>query len=50
MIKKISKGPFGRITGKTQMQGSPTQNALDDTMNDLFTDTMGGIVGHCRFS
>lgn len=27
------------------MQGSPTQNAIDDTMNDLFTDTAGGIVG-----
>ncbi|MGZ7068456.1 MAG: hypothetical protein ACXVHT_09155, partial [Methanobacterium sp.] len=33
------------ITGNTQMQGSPTQNAIDDTMNDLFTDTAGGIVG-----
>lgn len=30
-------------TGPTQ--GSPTQNALDDTMNDLFTDAIGGIIG-----
>ena len=43
--KYLSKGPIGQITGNTQMQGSPTQNALDDTMNDLFTDTAGGIVG-----
>ncbi len=43
--KYLSKGPIGEITGNTQMQGSPTQNALDDTMNDLFTDTLGGIVG-----
>lgn len=41
----LSKGPVGQITGNTQMQGSPTQNAIDDTMNDLFTDTLGGIVG-----
>jgi hypothetical protein len=43
--KFLSKGPVGQITGNTQMQGSPTQDALDDTMNDLFTDTLGGIVG-----
>ncbi|HMK53845.1 MAG TPA: hypothetical protein VK444_03605, partial [Methanobacteriaceae archaeon] len=43
--KYLSQGPLGDITGNTQMQGSPTQNALDDTMNDLFTDTVGGIVG-----
>jgi len=43
--KYLSKGPLGQITGNTQMQGSPTQNAIDDTMNDLFTDTAGGIVG-----
>ncbi|MGC9517933.1 MAG: hypothetical protein ACP5C3_09595 [Methanomicrobiales archaeon] len=43
--KYLSKGPIGDITGNTQMQGSPTQNAIDDTMNDLFTDTAGGIVG-----
>lgn len=43
--KYLSKGPVGQITGNTQMQGSPTQNALDDTMNDLFMDTIGGIVG-----
>ena len=30
-------------TGLTQ--GSPTQNGLDDTMNDLFTDALGGIFG-----
>ncbi|MBI5680043.1 MAG: hypothetical protein HZC47_04020 [Methanobacterium sp.] len=41
----LSKGPLGQITGNTQMQGSPTQDPLDDTMNDLFTDTAGGIVG-----
>ena len=41
----LADGPLGQITGNTQMQGSPTQNALDDTMNDLFTDTAGGIVG-----
>jgi hypothetical protein len=43
--KYLAKGPLGKITGNTQMQGSPTQNPLDDTMNDLFTDTAGGIVG-----
>lgn len=43
--KYLSQGPLGDITGNTQMQGSPTQNAIDDTMNDLFTDTAGGIVG-----
>lgn len=43
--KYLSHGPIGQITGNTQMQGSPTQDALDDTMNDLFTDTAGGIVG-----
>lgn len=43
--KYLSQGPIGQITGNTQMQGSPTQNAHDDTMNDLFTDTAGGIVG-----
>jgi hypothetical protein len=30
-------------TGLTQ--GSSTQNPLDDTMNDLFTDALGGIFG-----
>lgn len=43
--KYLSQGPIGQITGNTQMQGSPTQDAHDDTMNDLFTDTTGGIVG-----
>lgn len=43
--KYLSQGPLGEITGNTQMQGSPTQDAHDDTMNDLFTDTAGGIVG-----
>lgn len=43
--KYLADGPLGQITGNTQMQGSPTQDALDDTMNDLFTDTVGGIVG-----
>lgn len=43
--KYLSQGPIGKITGNTQMQGSPTQNSLDDTMNDLFTDTAGGIFG-----
>jgi len=43
--KYLSQGPLGEITGNTQMQGSPTQSPLDDTMNDLFTDTLGGIVG-----
>lgn len=43
--KYLANGPIGQITGNTQMQGSPTQNALDDTMNDLFMDTAGGIVG-----
>lgn len=41
----LSDGPLGKITGNTQMQGSPTQSPLDDTMNDFFTDTAGGIVG-----
>jgi hypothetical protein len=41
----LSQGPLGDITGNTQMQGSPTQDPLDDTMNDFFTDTAGGIVG-----
>ncbi|SCG85860.1 hypothetical protein [Methanobacterium congolense] len=43
--KYLSHTVIGEITGNTQMQGSPTQNAIDDTMNDLFTDTAGGIVG-----
>jgi hypothetical protein len=43
--KYLANGPLGHITGNTQMQGSPTQTALDDTMNDLFTDTLGGFVG-----
>ncbi len=43
--KYLSHTVIGQITGNTQMQGSPTQNALDDTMNDLFTDTAGAIVG-----
>lgn len=43
--KYLANGPLGQITGNTQMQGSPTQTALDDTMNDLLTDTLGGIVG-----
>jgi hypothetical protein len=43
--KYLSNGPLGEITGNTQMQGSPTQSPLDDTMNDLFTDTAGAIVG-----
>jgi hypothetical protein len=43
--KYLSQGALGDITGNTQMQGSPTQNAHEDTMNDLFTDTAGGIVG-----
>jgi hypothetical protein len=43
--KYLSQGALGQITGNTQMQGSPTQNAIDDTMNDLFTDAAGGIVG-----
>lgn len=43
--KYLSQGPIGKITGNTQMQGSPTQDAHNDTMNDLFTDTAGGIVG-----
>ncbi len=41
----LADGPIGAITGNTQMQGSPTQDAHDDTMNDLFTDTAGAIVG-----
>ncbi len=41
----LSQGPLGKITGNTQMQGSPTQSPHDDTMNDLFTDTLGAIVG-----
>ncbi|MEL7671702.1 hypothetical protein [Methanobacterium sp.] len=43
--KYLSHTIMGQITGNTQMQGSPTQNALDDTMSDLFTDTAGAIVG-----
>ncbi len=43
--KYLSDGPIGEITGNTQMQGSPTQSALDDTMNDFFMDTIGGIIG-----
>jgi hypothetical protein len=43
--KYLSQGPLGEITGNTQMQGSPTQDAHEDTMNDLFTDTAGAIVG-----
>ncbi|MEG3224584.1 MAG: hypothetical protein BME94_03415 [Methanobacteriales archaeon Met13] len=43
--KYLSQGALGDITGNTQMQGSPTQDAHEDTMNDLFTDTAGGIVG-----
>ena len=43
--KYLSTGPLGQITGNTQMQGSPTQSPLDDTMNDFFTDTAGAIVG-----
>jgi hypothetical protein len=41
----LSQGPIGKITGNTQMQGSPTQSPLDDTMNDFFMDSIGGIVG-----
>ena len=41
----LASGPLGSITGNTQMQGSPTQDAHDDTMNDLLTDTAGAIVG-----
>lgn len=43
--KYLVNSPLGQITGNTLMQGSPTQNAIDDTMNDLFTDTIGGIFG-----
>ncbi len=43
--KYLSQGPLGEITGNTQMQGSPTQSPHEDTMNDLFTDTAGAIVG-----
>ncbi len=43
--KYLSQGPIGQITGNTQMQGSPTQDAHEDTMNDLFTDAAGSIVG-----
>jgi hypothetical protein len=43
--KYLSNGPIGEITGNTQMQGSPTQSPLDDTMNDFFMDTIGGIIG-----
>ena len=32
--KYLASGPLGQITGNTQMQGSPTQDPLDDTMND----------------
>ncbi len=41
----LSQGPLGDITGNTQMQGSPTQDAHDDTMNDLFMDAFGAIAG-----
>lgn len=41
----LASGPLGEITGNTQMQGSPTQDAHDDTMNDLITDLAGAIVG-----
>jgi hypothetical protein len=41
----LANGPLGQITGNTQMQGSPTQSPLDDTMNDFFMDTIGGIIG-----
>jgi uncharacterized membrane protein YjdF len=41
----LAAGPIGDITGNTQMQGSPTQDAHDDTMNDLITDLLGAIVG-----
>lgn len=41
----LASGPLGDITGNTQMQGSPTQDAHDDTMNDLITDLAGAIVG-----
>jgi hypothetical protein len=41
----LADGPIGQITGNTQMQGSPTQSPLDDTMNDFFMDTIGGIIG-----
>lgn len=41
----LADGPIGAITGNTQMQGSPTQDAHDDTMNDLITDLAGAIVG-----
>jgi len=41
----LAAGPIGEITGNTQMQGSPTQDAHDDTMNDLITDLLGAIVG-----
>lgn len=41
----LAAGPLGDITGNTQMQGSPTQDAHDDTMNDLITDLLGAIVG-----
>lgn len=43
--KYLSHTALGQITGNTQMQGSPTQDPLDDTMNDLFTDTAGAIFG-----
>ena len=38
----LADGPIGDITGNTQMQGSPTQTPLDDTMNDFF-------IGHDRW-
>ncbi len=41
----LADGPIGEITGNTRMQGSPTQSPLDDTMNDFFMDTIGGIIG-----
>jgi hypothetical protein len=45
MIEYLSQGLIGKITGNTQMQGPPTQDAHDNTMNDVFTDNAGGIVG-----
>jgi len=43
--KYHANGPLGDITSNNQMQRSPTQNAHDETMKDLFTDTAGAIVG-----
>ena len=45
MTHTCCQGPLGDITGNTQMQGSPTQDAHDDTMNDLITDHLGAIAG-----